>query len=207
MGYLKRFFKGNGFEKKRLLAILFKRPFQKIGFGHYGRKTFIYKPKLIKGKKYIFLDDNVKFFDGARIEALDSWGETDPTHFCPSIHIGENTSFESDAHITSAGNITIGKNCTFSCRCLITSINHSYKTINERVLLQPLEVADVTIGENCFFGMDSKVFPGVHIGDNVIVGANTLVNKDIPSYCVVVGSPCRIIKKYDFKTKSWEKVA
>jgi hypothetical protein len=88
MGYLKRFFKGNGFEKKRLLAILFKRPFQKIGFGHYGKKTFIYKPKLIKGKKYIFLDDNVKFFDGARIEALDdSWGETNPTHFSsPSIN-------------------------------------------------------------------------------------------------------------------------
>jgi UDP-3-O-[3-hydroxymyristoyl] glucosamine N-acyltransferase len=78
----------------------------------------------------------------------------------------------------------------------------------ERVLSQPLEVAKTSLSViTVSLAWNPKVFPGVHIGDNVIVGANTLINKDIPSYCVVVGSPCRIIKKYNFDTKKWEPVA
>jgi len=45
-----------------------------------------------------------------------------------------------------------------------------------------------------------------HIGHNCVIGANSVVTSDIPDYCVAVGIPAKVIKKYDFKKKSWIKV-
>ena len=51
----------------------------------------------------------------------------------------------------------------------------------------------MVIGNNVFIGMKSTILKGVHIGDNVIIGANSLVNKDIPDNCVEAGNPCLVI--------------
>ena len=59
---------------------------------------------------------------------------------------------------------------------------------------------DVWIGGNCCINQ------GVKIGSHVIIGAGSVVTKDIPSFSVVVGNPARIIKKYNFDIKKWEKV-
>ena len=89
---------------------------------------------------------------------------------------------------------------------MISSIVFDYLFIGKKVHEQDLIVSDVKIGNYCFIGMDVKVFPGVTIGDNVIVGANSIVMNDIPSYSVCVGVPAKVIKKYNFHTKQWEKV-
>lgn len=51
----------------------------------------------------------------------------------------------------------------------------------------------ITIGKNCFIGCRSTILANVHIGDNVIIGAGSVVNKDIPSNVVAAGVPCRVI--------------
>lgn len=53
----------------------------------------------------------------------------------------------------------------------------------------------VTVGDNCYFGLGAKVFGEVKIGNNVVIGANSVVVKDIPDNCVVSGIPARIIKR------------
>ena len=53
------------------------------------------------------------------------------------------------------------------------------------------------IGDNVFIGMRSTILKGVHIGNNVIIGANSLVNKDIPDNCVVAGNPCKVLMSLD----------
>lgn len=53
---------------------------------------------------------------------------------------------------------------------------------------------DTYIGKNCFIGMNSIIMPGVKISDNVIIGAGSVVTKDIPSYVICAGNPARIIK-------------
>ena len=55
----------------------------------------------------------------------------------------------------------------------------------------------VVIGDNIFIGMKTTILKGVHIGNNVIIGANSLVNKDIPDNVVVAGNPCRVIMTLD----------
>lgn len=63
----------------------------------------------------------------------------------------------------------------------------------------------MVIGDNVFIGMKSTILKGVHIGNNVIIGANSLVNKDLPDNCVATGNPCRVImslEEYHEKRKA-----
>ena len=48
--------------------------------------------------------------------------------------------------------------------------------------------------------------PNIHIGKHCVIGANSVVTKNIPDYCVAAGVPARIIKKYNFTTETWEKI-
>lgn len=60
---------------------------------------------------------------------------------------------------------------------------------------------EVVIGNNIFIGVGTTILKGVHIGDNVIIGSNSLVNRDIPSNCVAVGSPCKPLCSLEEYTK------
>lgn len=61
--------------------------------------------------------------------------------------------------------------------------------------------ADTHIGKRCFIGSNSIIMCGVNIGDEVIVGAGSIVTKDVPSNCVVVGNPAKIIRRDIHTTK------
>lgn len=175
----------------------------RIKYKKYGKNTIIFKPIIISGKKNIEFGNNVRIKEGSRIECISKWGTQ---HFDSSINIGDNTSFEQFLHITSAGKLRIGHDCVFSSRVLITNIDHEYSNIETNVLKQPLIVNDVEIGDYCFIGMDVKIFPGVKIGKNVIIGSNSIVLNDLPDYTVCVGIPAKPIKKYNQKTKKWERL-
>lgn len=53
---------------------------------------------------------------------------------------------------------------------------------------------DTVVGNDVWIGQNVTVLPGVHIGDGAIIGANSLVSKDVPPYCIVGGNPCREIR-------------
>jgi acetyltransferase-like isoleucine patch superfamily enzyme len=84
--------------------------------------------------------------------------------------------------------IHIGKNTLVASQTTIMSHDHC-----KRVKGQPL-LADVFIGENCFIAIGVIIMPGVSIGDHVIVGAGSVVTKDVPSHSIVAGNPARIIR-------------
>ncbi|MDJ0979378.1 MAG: acyltransferase [Erythrobacter sp.] len=52
------------------------------------------------------------------------------------------------------------------------------------------------VGRNCFIGGESLILPGAKVGDNCVVGAGSVVTKDVPAHCIVGGNPARIIRKY-----------
>ena len=63
------------------------------------------------------------------------------------------------------------------------------------------------IEKNVWLGEFVSVLPGVKIGEGSIVGTMSVVNKDIPPYSISVGSPARVVKKYNFDTNKWEKIS
>ncbi len=88
--------------------------------------------------------------------------------------------------------IHIGANTLVGSHTLILSHEHVKRDPANRRLPW---VTHTHIGRNCFIGVRSTILPGVRIGDEVVVGAGTVVTKDVPSHCVVVGNPGRIVKQ------------
>ena len=73
----------------------------------------------------------------------------------------------------------------------VTILSHDHcKRINNQPLL-----ADIYIGKNCFIAIGATILPGLNIGDEVIVGAGSVVTKDVPSRVIVAGNPARIIRQ------------
>ncbi|GHT69043.1 hypothetical protein AGMMS50239_35190 [Bacteroidia bacterium] len=84
--------------------------------------------------------------------------------------------------------IHIKENSLIASRVTIMSHDHC-----KRVNNQPL-LADVYIGKNCFIAVGATIMPGITIGDEVIVGAGSVVTKDVPSNTIVAGNPAKIIR-------------
>lgn len=87
--------------------------------------------------------------------------------------------------------IHIGDNTLIASRSTILCHEHVKRDENDPG--NPW-VTDTYIGKNCFIGIGAMILPGVTIGDEVIIGANTVVTKDIPSNCIAVGNPAKVIK-------------
>lgn len=91
------------------------------------------------------------------------------------------------AEVVFGDNIFIGPNCGFYC---------AYHPLNTRTRNKRYEyAASIKVGNDVWFGGNVVVLPGVTIGDNVVIGAGSVVTKDIPSNSVAYGNPCKVRKK------------
>jgi acetyltransferase-like isoleucine patch superfamily enzyme len=167
-----------------------------------GSKNLLLNPLLIN---YKFLSIGSKVFvrDGARIEGVSRYlGRS----YNPNIVINDNVSIEQNFHLTCAGNITIGTNTAIAANVTITDINHPYTDINLPPEKQHIEVTDVSIGDDCKIFNNVVILPGANLGKHCIIGANSVVRgNNYPEYCVIVGLPATVIKRYSFQTNSWLK--
>lgn len=103
------------------------------------------------------------------------------------------------------GPVAIGRHVFLGQHISVQGINHGYKDIHENPNLQPLEKRPVTIGDYTHIGTNSTVVAGITIGERCMIGAGSVVTKDIPPYCVAVGNPARVVKRYDFDLQKWIK--
>ena len=135
-------------------------------------------------------------------------------------NVGENVWIEPDFRCEFGKNITIGDNVYINFGCII--LDCSEVTIGSNTLLGPnigLYAANhstdateringgcygkpIHIGNNVWLGGDVKVLQGVTIGDNTIIGAGSIVTKDIPDNVIAVGNPCKVIRKITEEDKT-----
>ncbi len=143
---------------------------------------------------------------GCRIEAypLDKRSVT--------VRIGENFQMNDYVHITGISKVEIGDNVLIASKVYISDMSHgSYQGDSKDShpdsvpKERPLFHKDVKIKDNVWIGEFVTILPGVSIGKGSIIGANSVVSKDIPEYCIAVGSPARVIKKYNFDLNIWER--
>lgn len=168
-------------------------------YGGFGRNSKVIQPLRIKGKRRIFIGDEVTILNNVRMETIRTWGE----HLLNGrLHIGNNTTFEQCCHIIAANEVKIGDNCVFSAFVYISDCSHGYNP-DESIMNSDLQIKKVSIGNHCFVGIGSCIMPGVTLGDNVVIGANSVVVNNIPSNFMAVGSPAKVIKKYSFELCDW----
>ncbi len=90
----------------------------------------------------------------------------------------------------SGGGLIIGDFCHISAGVHI----YTHDTVEQVLYDKKIQCASVTIGHHCYIGPNVVISKGVVIGDYVVIGANSFVNKDIPSYSKVFGNPAKFVK-------------
>lgn len=124
----------------------------------------------------------------------------------PNLIIQDNTYIGRLVHIVCVNNITICKDVLISDKVYISDNLHEYKDINIPIKSQNIiNKGDVVIGEHTWLGENVCVI-GSSVGKHCVVGANSVVVTDIPDYSVAVGSPAKVIKRFNKSTANWEKV-
>jgi acetyltransferase-like isoleucine patch superfamily enzyme len=167
-------------------------------FGTTGKNVFFAFPMSLRGGKYIKLGTNVGIDQRLRLDAIEEFlGDK----FNPEIIIGDNVSIQKDCHIGAIDKIIIGNNVLLASKVYIS--DHSHGEITKEALLLPPALrklyskGPVVIEDNVWLGEGVVVLPNVTIGENSIVGANSVVTKSIPRNSVVAGNPARIIRELD----------
>ena len=115
------------------------------------------------------------------------------------IEVGENFYANVNLVILDGTKVTIGDNAFIAPNVGIYTAGHPLDAERRN---QGLEYAyPIRIGNNVWIGAHSVILPGVTIGDHVVIGAGSVVTKDIPSYSLAVGNPCRVIRSLEAMEK------
>lgn len=171
--------------------------FNRNSFKHVGSGARVYNPLKIEGIRSISLGDNVLVSEGTWLAAMPLTGKN------VELVVSDGTCIGHFNHIYATESIIIERNVLTADKVYISDNLHSYDEINLPVINQPIkQCKPVIIGEGSWLGENVCVI-GARIGKHCVIGANSVVTKDIPDCCVAVGVPARIIKRYDFENKEW----
>lgn len=176
----------------RLNFIKSKRMFSEFGFG-----SVVIKPLRIANPDRIQIKSNVHIGDGSIISCYKKG----------SVSIGSNVWATRSLNLWAGENIIIDDDVLIGSYCLITDMIHGIDAeAEERYQLQDFTSKPVHIESGCWIGDKASILPGVRIGKKSIIGANSVVTKDIPAYSMAVGNPAKVVKQWSFETHQWEKV-
>lgn len=126
--------------------------------------------------------------------------------YSPHIKIGDGTWIGIRNSFACIDKIEVGNNVLFAGYVHLTDHSHGYEDITKPCNIQPLiSKGPIIIEDDCWLGFESEILSGVHIGKHAIVAARAVVTKDVPAYSIVAGNPARVVKRYNFETKKWER--
>lgn len=187
--------RGVYFVTRRLSSIWWRLLFQ--SFGH---KSQLVSPLSLDGKENISIGNRVYIGYKTWLTALPLTGEKSCL-----LELQDGVTIGHFNHICATQKIILEKNVLTANRVYISDNLHSYSDIHIPIKSQPIiRHGEVVIGEGSWLGENVCVL-GAKIGKHCVIGANSVVTKDIPDYCVAVGIPAYIIKRYDFATQNWRK--
>lgn len=182
----------------RRCASFFQKLYYKKRFGEFHLNASIVNPLHIVGYGNIFIGKNVRIQDYTWIQSAALTGSSHS-----KLVIGENTTIGHFNHIIATRSVQIGPNVLTADKVYISDNIHGYIDINCPIKDQPIvQKKEVVIGADSWLGENVCVI-GACIGKHCVVGANSVVTRDIPDYSVAVGSPARLIKRYDFDSQKW----
>lgn len=130
------------------------------------------------------------------------------------VHFGKNVYANFNLTLVDDGHIYVGDYTMFAPGVIVATAGHPIlPELREKVYQYNMPVH---IGRNCWIGAGAIILPGITIGDNVVVGAGSVVTKDLPSNVVAVGNPCHVIREvsehdriYYFKNRKidWDTIS
>jgi len=164
-----------------ILRLYYPKKFKCPSLSMIGKKTgiHIFKNGSITCKERIIVDDQVMLFAKG------------------DLTIGKKFGINRYSRIVVHEKITIGDHVTIGQMVSILDHDHHYEMNQGTLVLNDYKTAPIKIGNNVWIGDKCTILKGVTIGDNVVIGAHTLVRRDVPSRVVVGGNPCKILKEIE----------
>jgi len=162
-----------------------------------GTNTYIHSSVQVIGWKHVKIGDN-------SIISEDTWinvNHRQPDIF--SIKIGNNCFIGRRNFLNSGGDLEINDYCLTGPDCCFLGSDHVYDSPFTPYIATGATKSSIKIGVNCWLGAHVNVLKNVSIGYGSVIGASTLVNRNIPPFSLVVGNPCRIIKRFDISRNAW----
>lgn len=128
--------------------------------------------------------------------------------FNPRIVIGNRVTSTGGLTLAAMQSISIEDDVMFAGNVFVTDGSHGLEHTDLPYKFQPMSrIAPVTIKRGCWIGQNAVILPGVTIGEMAIVGANSVVTRDVPARSIVAGSPARVLKRWDPDALVWRAAA
>ncbi len=168
----------------------------------YGRNVYLFPGVRIVRPQYVCIGDDVTIGRNTDIfvHPEDPDSKECVIEIGNHVHIGINNIIGARKKIVLEENVLIGPHV------MIGDHSHHYENVDIPIKFQAAtEGGTVRIERDCWIGANVFIMPKVTIGRHTVVGANSVVNQNIPPYSVAVGAPARVVKRYDLESKQWVK--
>lgn len=173
-------------------------------------------PRSISGADRMFVGDHVELGPGCFLIAVTSYPSRkmaspefpmEPQTFEPTLRIGNRVTATAGLQIFVQRSVEIGDDVMFASNVFINDGSHGYDSATVPYRYQPItRIAPIRIGGGCWIGQNVVIMPGVTIGENALIGANSVVTRDIPPRSIAVGTPARVVKRWDAEAGAWSAV-
>ena len=110
------------------------------------------------------------------------------------VAIGAKTVLGQEVTISAYRHVRIGEQCVVADRAMFIDFDHGVVEVERPIRHQGIYMRDVDVGSNVWVGYGACILRGVRVGDNSVIGTNTVVTKDVPANAVVGGVPARILR-------------
>src|SRR5881392_2002954 len=120
------------------------------------------------------------------------------------VTIGDKTVLGQECTISAYQHVRIGEQCVIADRAMFIDFDHGAAEVERPIRVQGIYKRDVDIGSNVWIGYGACILRGVRVGDNAVIGTNSVVTRDVPANAVVGGVPARILRMRETpKTLRW----
>src|SRR6185437_9499279 len=159
-------------------------------FAGFGKRTVLMCPLRLSGENRIAIGDHVFIGPGSWLQTL-----PDGDNKSVAVSIGRGTSIVGDCVISAVRSVHLEENVLLARNVYISDHMHKYSDTETPVIAQGVErIEPVLVKRGAWLGQNVVVCPGVTIGAGAVVGANSVVARDIPDFSVAVGAPARVVK-------------
>ncbi len=111
-----------------------------------------------------------------------------------AVSLGAQSVMGQECTISAFQHVSIGRECVIADRVMLIDFDHSTADVETPIRLQGIYKRDVRVGHNVWIGYGACVLRGCSVGENAVIGANTVVTRDVPANAVVGGVPARLIR-------------
>jgi acetyltransferase-like isoleucine patch superfamily enzyme len=175
---------------KRVKAIFYTTPLFRCRCESAGERLTVFTLPVVKGHTLIHLGDDVKFSGTLGITS-------GKFRRRPTLRIGDRSFIGHNVSITCNEEVTIEEDVLIASNCRISDYDGHPRDRKRRAANfdpEPEDIRPVRICSGAWVGFGSTIMKGVTIGEGAIVGANSVVTRDVPPFCVVAGSPAKVVK-------------